>query len=254
MSNIHDLHPVLNKQRTPRRLAEAMPAFFSPSRDEIDYSLSHGADMPRTNHGGGDDGGDERDDDLEDATVPSPSQSVSLDSPQVTTKYAFSPSNGAQGPGSAGYLFGGLPEDDEVLEGAGSAPPSPPPKNDSSAKVAPPDQQRKSSWRDWFTGALGGGDATLEGTPASAVAPSPAISDTPSANEPFPYDFVADPPRQGATSSLDVLLSSRGDSEHESQPPLPLPPREYLLTVVPSSNLSTESARLRLKLPKIISS
>lgn len=145
-------------------------------------------------------------------------------------------------------------------------PPTPPPKSRPISTAAavdhqPPPQEnqapplipttllteRKASWRDW----LGlKGPAVAEDMEELADAqgpPSPAISDTPSTPGgagPFPYAFLQDPqPERETTSSM--LVHADQSSTTTSTRSRGQRKKQYLLTVVPSLNLSTDSPRLK---------
>lgn len=144
---------------------------------------------------------------------------------------------------------------DEEDDGSRKGAPTPPPKGQKSNAEVPkeeaepvPSGERKSSWRDWL-GIGGGGTVdgadTMEELADPEAPPSPAISDTPSTPGgagPFPYSFLQDPtPSRDSTSSMLVHDGQSSTTSVHSRPRK----KQYLLTVVPALNLSTDSPRLK---------
>lgn len=132
--------------------------------------------------------------------------------------------------------------------------PTPPPKSASPSialkqeNEAPPLVQvgeRKASWRDWlgFRGAAE--DVETEELADVNAPPSPAISDTPSTPGgagPFPYAFLQDP-EPSTTSSM--LVHTGDQSSTASTRRSVKKKKQYLLTVLPAKELSTDSPRLK---------
>lgn len=232
---------------------------LSPARDEIDYSLwkdnselegpevahDHTLNLTTTPPAPS-----KYSPDLDDSRLASPSESISLDSPDVDRYGSSSHSTLKE---ERRYERNEICEGDEEEE----LPPLPPPKAIPIVPSPLPNREpRKVSWRNWFTSALSSGDSVApDQTPSTAVAASPAISDASStpANDPFPYAFLTEPGSENRTASLNVLLD-RDDSDltPPQETPLRVPRREYLITVLPAAGLTTESARISFGLPRCI--